>query len=137
MNHQPLTATFRKGAGTSSRFSKALAWVAGVWFAVVIGGSLLMAKYAQTPGGATVPPVGVQGDGEGAEARRFHAETSGTTVLYDGGGKLRFGGGITASRGHEGDNAGSAAVALVAAALDEEGSGETAGTPVFGCALCE
>jgi len=36
------------------------------------------------------------------EAGRFHAMTSGQTVLYDAGGRLLFSGGITGSRGHYG-----------------------------------
>ena len=48
----------------------------------------------------------VVNDVEGVEARRFGAQTSGTTSLYSPDGRLLFSGGITSSRGHEGDNAG-------------------------------
>ena len=42
------------------------------------------------------------------------ATTSGHVLLYDAGGVLRFAGGITDGRGHEGDNAGlDAALALL------------------------
>ncbi len=65
------------------------------------------------------------------ETRRFHAATSGQALLYDSGGHLRFSGGITASRGHSGDNDGrNAIVALVL-----EGSSGRSTTPVFGCSL--
>lgn len=65
------------------------------------------------------------------ELRRFDFRTSGETRLYRPDGTLVFQGGITASRGHEGENAGSAAVVTHARA---ELCGTNA-TPVFGCAL--
>ena len=49
-------------------------------------------------------------DDDGAEARRFGAETSGQTLLYDARGALAFSGGITGARGHAGDNAGRASL---------------------------
>ena len=51
--------------------------------------------------------------------------------LYDTSGKLRFHGGITASRGHAGDNRGRQAV--VALARGE--TSDRAETPAFGCML--
>jgi hypothetical protein len=81
----------------------------------------------------TIPSVRVQSDRDGVEARRFGAETSGFVVLYDAAGKLLFRGGITAARGHEGDNAGlDSIVALVTG--QEPLSRETA---VFGCTLLD
>ena len=47
----------------------------------------------------------------GAEANLFGAATSGQTMVYDPGGRLRFSGGITAARGHYGDNVGVSAIA--------------------------
>jgi hypothetical protein len=47
----------------------------------------------------------------GAEARLFGAATSGQTMVYDSLGRLLFSGGITAARGHFGDNAGVSAIA--------------------------
>src|SRR5438067_9702551 len=44
-------------------------------------------------------------DVDGVEAARFGAETSGHTLLFDRDGRLLFSGGITASRGHEEENA--------------------------------
>jgi hypothetical protein len=80
---------------------------------------------------SSIPGVKAVTDDEGIEARRFHATTSGQTVLYDAEGRLIFKGGITASRGHSGDNAGrSAIVSLVNA-----GAAEQAETPVFGCPI--
>lgn len=80
---------------------------------------------------AAIPGVTVVRDDEGVEAGRFSAATSGQTMLYDAGGKLLFSGGITRARGHEGDNAGRAAIVSLLTA-DEAGQSET---PVFGCPL--
>ena len=80
---------------------------------------------------AAIPGVTVIIDENGKEAARFGAETSGHTLVFDRNGTLIFTGGITASRGHAGDNAGQNAVL---AALSEQAM-ERARTPVFGCSL--
>lgn len=70
-------------------------------------------------------------DDNGHLAQQFGVETSGHVLLYDAGGKLRFSGGITAFRGHHGDNSG-------AESLVEFGRGQnitTQQTPVYGCSL--
>src|ERR1041385_809304 len=54
----------------------------------------------------TISQARVMVDDRGSEARRFGARTSGQVLYYDGGGRLRFHGGITAGRGHQGDSAG-------------------------------
>jgi hypothetical protein len=82
---------------------------------------------------AAIPGVDVVRDEDGAEARRFHAPTSGQVILYDAAGRLRFSGGITAARGHAGDNLGRSAIV----ALLEGGAPTAPATPVFGCALLE
>lgn len=80
---------------------------------------------------ASIPGVRPIIDYDGVEASRFHATTSGQTVLYDAEGHLLFSGGITIARGHAGDNAGrSAIVSLVNAKVAEQTE-----TPVFGCPL--
>lgn len=80
---------------------------------------------------AGIPGVSATVDDGGTEARLFNSSTSGQTILYDAAGKLLFSGGITASRGHSGDNAGrSAIVSLVNA-----GTADRAETSVFGCPL--
>ncbi|MDP9172995.1 MAG: RedB protein [Planctomycetota bacterium] len=67
----------------------------------------------------------------GVEAKRFDAATSGQAYLYSPRGKLLFQGGITDSRGHEGDNAGSDAIVnLVQGKPAREEK-----SPVFGCPL--
>jgi hypothetical protein len=82
---------------------------------------------------AAIPGVTVHVDAAGTEARRFHADTSGQTLLYDNKGHLQFGGGITLSRGHAGDNPGLSALEALAGRLPADVSE----TPVFGCALFE
>lgn len=78
-----------------------------------------------------IPNVRVLIDEDERETKIFKAQTSGLTLLYDRAGNLRFDGGITASRGHEGDNAGSRAVFEIVT----KDSAENAETFVFGCPL--
>ena len=66
----------------------------------------------------------------GAITAAFGAFTSGQVFLYGTSGELLFSGGITGSRGHEGDNAGRDAVESL---LDRRNA--PAHTPVFGCSL--
>jgi hypothetical protein len=80
---------------------------------------------------ANIPGVTVVSDQEGTEARRFHAVTSGQTVLYGAEGHLLFSGGITGSRGHSGDNTGRSAIV----SLLNAGDAERTETYVFGCPL--
>jgi hypothetical protein len=80
---------------------------------------------------ASLRDVHVSPDRGGVEARRFGVATSGHALLYDSGGQLLFSGGITAARGHAGDNYGRAAVLDL---ILNKGGGR-AGSPVFGCPL--
>ena len=80
---------------------------------------------------ATIPGVTVFHDDGGFEAARFEARTSGLTLLYDADGRLRFRGGITESRGHEGESFGSQRIL----SLVRTGTADRANAPVFGCAL--
>ena len=70
-------------------------------------------------------------DNDGIEARRFGSSASGQVLLYNPQGKLLFSGGITASRGHSGDNDGRTAIV----ALLTQGQAAKDETPVFGCQL--
>jgi hypothetical protein len=80
---------------------------------------------------AAIPGVKVILDSAGREATLFHASTSGQAVLYDATGHMLFKGGITASRGHSGDNDGaSAIVSLVNAGVSVRSE-----TFVYGCPL--
>lgn len=78
-----------------------------------------------------IPNVRVLIDEDERETKIFNAQTSGLTLLYDREGNLRFDGGITASRGHEGDNAGSRAIFEIITKENEQ----NAETLVFGCPL--
>lgn len=80
----------------------------------------------------TLPRVTLHKDPDGAEAALFHSETSGDAFLFDGAGRLQFRGGLTAARGHAGDNFG---VDSIARFLNEGQSSSSPGGPVFGCAL--
>ena len=80
---------------------------------------------------AAISGVTVTTDDGGREAALFHAATSGQVVLFDAAGHEIFAGGITESRGHEGDNPGLARIL----SLLLHGSAELARAPVFGCAL--
>jgi hypothetical protein len=82
---------------------------------------------------SAIPDMTVYIDNAGIEARRFHAETSGQTLLYDRSGALLFQGGITLGRGHAGDNPGRSALQD----LLREGHSNQVKTPVFGCSLFE
>jgi hypothetical protein len=81
-----------------------------------------------------IPGLSVEFDPGGAKARQFGAPTSGLTLLYDRSGKLRFSGGITAARGHAGDNDGEDAVLDLIINHDPSPRRRH---PVFGCALTE
>lgn len=82
---------------------------------------------------SSIPGVTVSTDDGGIEARRFHSETSGETLLYDKSGVLKFQGGITLSRGHAGDNPGRSALQELLLGKDSA----SIKTPVFGCSLFE
>ncbi len=77
-----------------------------------------------------IPGVSVGFDRDGSEVDKFGAEVSGQTLLYDQAGQLVFSGGITAARGHEGENSGVDAILLRVA-----GGAAPFHAPVFGCSL--
>ncbi len=80
---------------------------------------------------AAIPGAKVISDPDGAEARRFHVTTSGHTLVYGRTGDLLFSGGITASRGHQGDNDGHAAIV----SLWNGEHVESRDLPVYGCPI--
>ncbi len=80
-----------------------------------------------------MPGVRVHWDEDGHEARLFGAKTSGHVVVYDEQGTLRFSGGITPSRGQEGDNVGRDSIlTLVLTGTTHEPT-----MAVFGCPLAD
>jgi hypothetical protein len=70
---------------------------------------------------------------DGAEAARFGVKASGQVLVYARDGRLLFNGGITPSRGHEGDSHG-ADLALRALTLTADPS-TSSSADVFGCGI--
>ena len=70
-------------------------------------------------------------DADGKLAATLGSLTSGSVALYDHKGRLRYQGGITASRGHEGDNGGEKAVIEILLGNRESHRS----LPVFGCPI--
>ena len=79
-----------------------------------------------------IPGVRVECDAGGVEAARFGAMTSGHVLLYDPQGELVFSGGITAGRGHGGDNPGRQAVLALSTG---RAKGAASRWDVYGCPL--
>ena len=83
---------------------------------------------------AAIPSVHAAEDRNAEIAQAFGVFTSGQTLLYDPDGRLIFKGGITASRGHSGDNAGRSAItAMLLGNIPRHGLPIT--TRTFGCSL--
>jgi hypothetical protein len=80
-----------------------------------------------------MPQVEVSNDEGGVLAKRFGANTSGTTLVYSRDGSLLFRGGITLLRGHEGDNKGVSAIYDIV--NNRTASKDVQSSPVFGCSL--
>jgi hypothetical protein len=70
-------------------------------------------------------------DPDGQEAAGFGARVSGQTYFYNAARRLVFEGGLTAARGHAGDNDGEASLAEALST----GVAPLIRVPVFGCAL--
>ena len=73
----------------------------------------------------------IRPDPDGRLAVSLGSLTSGGVALYDANGRLRYQGGITAARGHEGDNAGERAVI----AILQGSRARQKSMPVFGCPI--
>ena len=84
---------------------------------------------------AAIPGVHVSEDLNGSVAQSFGVFTSGQALLYDSAGRLQFKGGITAFRGHAGDNAGRSAITALLRGDLLPATGHPVTTPVFGCTL--
>lgn len=122
---------------TASEFERLLAWsprgsvAATVVYYQPRGRDAAWSRSAMIRRFEELPGVRVVRDVDAKEAERFGAGTSGTAMLYGPDGSLRFAGGITPGRGHEGDSEGGDAIAAVL--RDRKASVERA--PVFGCGL--
>ena len=84
---------------------------------------------------SAIPGVHVSEDRDAHMAERFGAFTSGQTLLYDPFGHLQFKGGITALRGHSGDNAGRGAIIALVRSEPPQMRALPEVTPVLGCSL--
>ncbi|HEY4363361.1 MAG TPA: hypothetical protein VGN17_20515 [Bryobacteraceae bacterium] len=84
---------------------------------------------------AAIPGVRVFEDHEAAAAQSFGAFTSGQVLLYDSQGSLEFNGGITAFRGHSGDNAGRTVITSLLQDGAPRRNDLPVRTPVLGCSL--
>jgi hypothetical protein len=84
---------------------------------------------------SAIPGVRAFEDRDGGMAQRFGAFTSGQTLLYSPSGRLLFHGGITAFRGHSGDNAGRSAITALLRGEIPPASPFPLVTKVFGCSL--
>lgn len=80
-----------------------------------------------------LPRATMFADVGGEESERFGAVTSGAVMLFDTAGKRLFAGGVTTSRGHEGDSTG---CVMLRQLLKHETLAEAATLPTFGCKLC-
>lgn len=73
-------------------------------------------------------------DPQGKRAAQFGALVSGAVAAYDRSGVLRFQGGLTPSRGHDGPSRG---LDILESIARGEPVGDTKTTPSFGCSLAE
>jgi hypothetical protein len=109
---------------------------ADVFFYLPPGESSAWARGNLWSNAIAIPGVRVFEDRGAAVAQSFGSHTSGQTLLYDSRGRLVFKGGITAFRGHSGDNAGRTAITTL---LQNEAPGQSTPpvvtTPVLGCSL--
>ena len=82
-----------------------------------------------------IPGVTVIEDHDNNIAGSFGVFTSGQTLVYDSEGRLIFNGGITASRGHSGDNYGRDAIISLLQEHPAQRTTLPVTSPVFGCSL--
>lgn len=75
--------------------------------------------------------IEVQFDAQGRESRRFGATVSGEVLAFDPAGRLRFRGGLTPGRGHQGDATGQAQFERIVSGS----STDFCCAPVYGCRL--
>jgi hypothetical protein len=84
---------------------------------------------------SAIPGVHPFEDRDAAMAKQFGVFTSGQTLLYSSDGLLLFKGGITAFRGHSGDNPGRSAVTALIRGTVSPINHPVVVTRVFGCSL--
>jgi hypothetical protein len=108
---------------------------ADLFFYLPVSETAAWAKTDLWRNAGAIPGVRVFLDPEAAMARSFGVFTSGQTLLYDSRGRLLFKGGITAFRGHSGDNAGRSAISALLQGGPSVQSILPVVTPVLGCSL--
>lgn len=82
-----------------------------------------------------IPSCQVYFDQNGTITKQFGVSTSGHCLAYDSDHVLRFTGGLTVSRGHEGDNQGMTGLSDVLALTTTPQSAHPASYPIYGCPL--
>ncbi|TWT30026.1 thioredoxin domain-containing protein [Blastopirellula retiformator] len=87
-----------------------------------------MARSENLPGASVFVDVG------GHESQKFGAASSGHVMAFAPSGELLYSGGVTHSRGHEGDNVGRASLVRVLSDASDQ-SHVAAELPAFGCRL--
>ena len=80
-----------------------------------------------------LPNATVQYDAGGVKARSFGAQASGSVALYTADGRMLFAGGITVSRGHEGDCLGAEQLLQQ---IENPNQQIPVTAPTLGCRLC-
>lgn len=80
----------------------------------------------------SLPSVTIVPDPDARIAESFGALTSGHTLVYDPSGSLRYSGGLTPTRAHEGPNTGAASLVDLLHQRDPVATR----APVYGCPLC-
>ncbi|MDA7977968.1 MAG: hypothetical protein MPJ50_04255 [Pirellulales bacterium] len=101
-------------------------------FRIPPGRNVVWARSSLWQKARALPNAKIYFDMDGTETERFGARTSGYIVAYDQSGHLRFCGGITPARNHEGSSIGGDALAEV---ISGKCHGETMMSAVFGCPL--
>lgn len=81
---------------------------------------------------AEIPDAQLVSDVDGAEARKFGGATSGQTYIFDRNGNLRYSGGLTEGRGHEGE-----CLSLDLALRSLKSGSKAAYGEVFGCPILD
>jgi hypothetical protein len=108
---------------------------ADVFFYLPTGEESAWAKTELWRTASAIPGVRTFEDRDADMAKRFGVFTSGQALLYSSDGLLLFSGGITAFRGHSGDNAGRSAITALVRGELPPGSRLPVHTRVFGCSL--
>lgn len=132
--HCPCTAaTARNLARLSPRFSNAPKIIAYAFCPEGEPESWVDSR--TTRGLKRIPGCAVVIDYGATASYEFGVRTSGQVLLYGSKGRLRFSGGITPARGHEGDSLGGRQLVRLVNAATSHSIATLAESPVYGCAI--